>query len=142
AHCSLLREMTEDEIIREDLLVILDKLMSSASVIAADGEYLPDNMPSIREEDIIFLEKRIDMMDHELPTLNSFILPGGSVSSSQAHVARTICRRAERYILKLAENEVINEEIIKYFNRLSDYYFLLARKLTIISDKNEIPWKP
>jgi cob(I)alamin adenosyltransferase len=142
AHCSLLREMIEDEKIREELLGILDKLMSAASVIAADSENLPANMPSVSESDVIFLENRIDVMDHELPELKSFILPGGNIMSSQAHVARTICRRAERNILKLAENEAVNEGIIKYFNRLSDYYFLLARKLAIISGKIEIPWKP
>ncbi len=142
AHTALLMDMAGDHSIKAQLLVILDRLMSAASIIAADGDELPDNMPSIKEEDVLYLESAIDLMDHNLPPLTSFILPGGDISSSQAHVARTVCRRTERIILKLAAEEEIDEVLIKYFNRLSDYYFLLARKLAYISGSREIPWKP
>lgn len=142
AHTALLRDMIADEKTREELLFVLDKLMSSASIIAADGDNLPSNMPVIVDEDVIYLEKSIDRMDFELPILNSFILPGGHVSSSQAHVSRTVCRRAERIILKLSETDPVDEVIIRFFNRLSDYYFLIARKLCITSGSAEIHWKP
>ncbi len=142
AHTALLRDMTNDEKIKSQLLVVLDKLMSAASIIAADGEELPANMPELSEEDVEFLEKSIDQMDHTLPPLHSFILPGGDAASSQAHITRTVCRRAERNILKLNETEPVEAIIIKYFNRLSDYYFLLSRMLSYISGVPEIPWKP
>ena len=142
ANTALLRDMVKDEHIREELLVVLDRLMSAASVIAADGDNLPANMPSLTEKDVRFLEESIDIMDASLPPLHSFILPGGDMASSQAHISRTVCRRAERLILKLTENEPVNEIIIKYFNRLSDYYFLISRKLMSISGISEIPWKP
>lgn len=142
AHTALLRDMTGDENIKSQLLVVLDRLMSAASIIAADGEELPANMPELTEKDVQFLEESIDLMDHALSPLRSFILPGGDPTSSQAHVARTVCRRAERNILKLNEAEPVDAIIIKYFNRLSDYYFLLARMLSHISNTPEIPWKP
>lgn len=142
AHTALLRDMVKDDDIREELLVIIERLMSAASVIAADGDDLPDNMPSLAESDVEYLERSIDVMDHSLPQLTSFILPGGEPSSSQAHIARTVCRRAERMILRLSEEEDVEELIVKYFNRLSDYYFLLSRKLAHISGAGEIPWKP
>lgn len=142
AHTALLRDLSEDETTREQLLVILERLMSAASVVAADGDDLPANMPSLSEADVEYLEQAIDVMDHDLPVLTSFILPGGHPATSQAHVARTVCRRAERNILKLQDKEEVEEIIIKYFNRLSDYYFLLSRKLAYYFGVSEIPWKP
>jgi len=142
AHTALLRDLSEDEIAREQLLVILERLMSAASVIAADGDNLPENMPSLSDADVEYLEQAIDVMDHALPKLTSFILPGGHPATSQAHVARTVCRRAERNILKLQDKESVDEIIVRYFNRLSDYYFLLSRKLSYYFGAKEIPWKP
>ena len=142
AHTALLMDLANDERIKSELRSILDRLMSAASVIAADGNDLPENMPSISEDDVLNLEDSIDQMDHSLPPLHHFILPGGDVASSQAHVARTVCRRAERIILKLNDAESVEEIIIKYFNRLSDYYFLLSRMLAHQSSAPEIPWKP
>jgi cob(I)alamin adenosyltransferase len=142
ANVALLMDMTSAKDVKLELIQILERLMSAASIIAAEGNDLPDNMPSLSERDVEFLEKSIDLMDHELPKLTSFILPGGNMASSQAHIARTVCRRAERIILKLAEEEPVEEIIIKYFNRLSDYYFLLSRKLAYITGASEIPWKP
>ncbi len=142
AHTALLMDQTSDEVIKAQLLRILDKLMSAASVIAADGNDLPANMPSVTEDDVVFLEKSIDQMDHLLPPLQNFILPGGNIASSQAHVSRTVCRRAERIILKLNETDPVKQIIIKFFNRLSDYYFLLSRMLAYNSGAPEIPWKP
>lgn len=142
AHTALLRDMSANEESSDQLLVILERLMSMASLVAAEGNDLPVNMPSLSENDVEYLENCIDRMDHELPKLNTFILPGGDASSSQAHVARTICRRTERTILRLADSEPVDELIIKYINRLSDYYFLLSRYLAFKSGAGEIHWKP
>ena len=142
AHTALLRDYTDDEISKGELLKILDMLMSVASILASDGNNLPANMPEIKNEDVIFLEKCIDEMDSALEPLQSFILPGGAIEVSQAHVARTICRRAERNILKLTETEAVNEVLIRFINRLSDYYYLLSRKLSAINNVDQLHWKP
>ena len=142
AHTALLRDVTEDSAVRDELGIILDRLMSSASILAADGEDYPDNMPEITEEDITFMEKAIDVMDAALPPLNSFVLPGGHPAVSQAHVARTVCRRAERMILRLADQEAVDMIIVRLFNRLSDYYFVLSRKLAHDLKVEQTPWKP
>ena len=142
AHTALLRDMVNDETVKQQLLVVLERLMSAASVIAADGTDLPDNMPALFTRDVEFLEEAIDVMDSQLPPLSSFILPGGEISASQAHVVRTVCRRAERNILVLNDKEPVDEVTIMYFNRLSDYFFLLSRKLAYYFGATEIPWKP
>ena len=87
------------------------------------------------------LEKQIDKMNESLPPISNFILPGGHVTVSYAHIARTVCRRAERIVLRLAQNYPVEELSIKYLNRLSDYFFVLSRKLTMDFDAEEIPWK-
>lgn len=142
AHTALLRDATEDKDVKEELRVILDRLMASASILSADGENFPHNMPDIVEDDIAFLEKAIDRMDSVLPPLSNFVLPGGHMTVSQAHVARTVCRRAERNILRLADQEGVDMILIRFFNRLSDYYFVLSRKLAHDLDIEQPPWKP
>jgi cob(I)alamin adenosyltransferase len=81
-------------------------------------------------------------MNETLPEMKHFVLPGGHTTVSYCHIARCVCRRAERAVLKLAENEKVDEIIYKYLNRLSDYLFVLSRKLTQDLNTNEIPWKP
>lgn len=142
AHTALLRDYTEDEGVKEELLKILDMLMTSATVLASEGDQLPENLPEMREGDIIYLEDAIDRMDAELGPLQSFVLPGGAIEVSQAHISRTICRRAERNILHLAENNPVDEIVLRFFNRLSDYYFLLSRKLGSIRGIKQLPWRP
>jgi len=142
AHTALLRDQipSEEEALRAELLVILDLLMRSASVLAADCDDCKATLPFISEENVSFLEQSIDRMDAELEPLTSFILPGGHQVVSQAHVARTVCRRGERAILRLAADEEVDEIILRFFNRLSDYYFLLSRKLAQIFKVAQIPW--
>jgi len=112
--------------IKKVLLEIQDKLMTCAANVAKEsGKDI--KLPSIKEDDIILLEKWIDEMNDKLPKLKSFILPGGTVSSSLCHVARTICRRAERQVIGISVDE--NEMVVKYLNRLSDFLFMLARLL-------------
>jgi len=112
--------------IKKMLLEIQDKLMTCAANVAKEkGKKI--ELPSIKEEDIVLLEKWIDEMTDKLPKLKSFILPGGTVVSSLCHVSRTICRRAERLVIGISVDE--NELIVKYLNRLSDFLFMLARLL-------------
>ena len=92
----------------------------------------------INKNYIFYLEKEIDKINNNLPTLNSFILPGGSKISSIIHLARTVNRRCERSVVKLNEKQKVNVEVLKYLNRLSDYLFVLARAL----NKKEVLWKP
>lgn len=124
------------------LIEIQDRLFTLGSLLAADPEKNKMKLPEIIEGDILFLEKEIDKMDEVLPEMKHFVLPGGHQAVSFCHVARCVCRRAERATLKLAENEKVEEIIYKYLNRLSDYLFVLSRKLAHDLKVEETPWKP
>ena len=100
------------------------------------------NIPKINESAVLFLENEIDTMDEALPQMTHFILPGGHQAVSFCHVARCVCRRAERLSVALNDQETINNDIIKYLNRLSDYLFVLARKLSKDLSVEEIKWIP
>jgi len=91
---------------------------------------------------INFLETEIDLIDTKLPAMTHFVLPGGHTSVSFCHIARAVCRRAERLVVALAKQEEIEVEVIVYLNRLSDYLFVLARKLTFDNKVKEIKWIP
>jgi cob(I)alamin adenosyltransferase len=99
-------------------------------------------IPSLTETDIQFLEKEIDQMDATLPAMKFFILPGGHPSISFGHVTRTVCRRAERLVIELDAIEKVEPLVIPYLNRLSDYLFMLCRKMTAELGVEETPWKP
>jgi len=142
AQVAMLRDMIENPQLREQLSEIMERLMASSAVIAADGGDIPENMPELENKDVLYVEEAIDRIDHELPKLDHFILPGGHIHASQANIARTVCRRAERILLKLHEEEPVDEIIIRYFNRLSDYFFLISRKIAHDYGIKEIPWKP
>ncbi len=125
------------------LLEIQDRLFTIESQLAHDPETkLNRPLPEIDERDIFKLESAIDQMNEDLEPLSSFILPGGHVSVSHCHVARCICRRAERISIRLAELHPVNPLNIKYLNRLSDYLFVLARKVGHDLNTPETPWKP
>jgi cob(I)alamin adenosyltransferase len=100
------------------------------------------NIPKINASSILFLEEEIDKMDAELPQMTHFILPGGHQAVSFCHIARCVCRRSERLSVELNDLENINNEILKYLNRLSDYLFMLARKLSKDLLVEEIKWIP
>ena len=142
AHTSMLRDLVEDEQIRADLLSILNIQMATASVLAADCDDCSVEIPVVGDEQLTFLEKKIDEMDASLEALTSFLIPGGHPSVSQAHIARTVCRRTERTILKLAQEVNIQEDIIRFYNRLSDYFFVLSRKIAHLSGIDQPPWNP
>ncbi len=142
AHTTLLRDLVEDEKIKEDLLFLLNVQMATASVLAADCDDCPVAIPVVGEEHVSFLEEKIDEMDASLETLSSFLIPGGHPAVSQAHVARTVCRRSERIILKLSQEVNIQEDILIFYNRLSDYFFVLSRKIAQLLGLSQAPWKP
>lgn len=121
---------------------IQNNLFIIGSHLAADPEKNTFQLPFFSEEEVSFLESEIDEMDKILPELKSFILPGGSVYNAQTHIARCICRRAERKIVHLAETENVPELIIRYLNRLSDYLFVQSRRISQIYETPEIPWIP
>ena len=100
-------------------------------------------MPDLNEEDISLLEKEIDTMNEQLPVMRSFILPGGHVAVSTTHVARCVCRRAERICVNMQQQEIfIDPLVIKYINRLSDYLFVLARHIGHQLNIEEVKWSP
>ena len=138
----MLRDMVKDEQIRADLLSILNIQMASASVLASDCDDCPVEIPVVGEEQVSFLEQKIDVMDAALEPLTFFVIPGGAPVVSQAHIARTVCRRTERCILSLAQDVNIQEDILRFYNRLSDYFFVLSRKLSQLSGLIQEPWKP
>jgi cob(I)alamin adenosyltransferase len=140
AWIGMLRSHPENERRREILLYIQDQLMSSAAALAQDlqNEKRRDILPD--PGCILRLEKEIDSMESQLPPIKSFILPGGNIAVSQCHVARCVCRRAERAILRLDEKEVTPEIVKKLINRLSDYLFVLGRLVSKETGNKEIKW--
>ena len=139
---ALWKYLVKDVQIRDDLLSILNIQMATASVLAADCDDCPLEIPVVGEEQVSFLEGRIDEMDAALEPLTSFLIPGGDPAVSQAHIARTVCRRTERTILKLAQDVNIQEDILRFYNRLSDYFFVLSRKIAHLSGIKQEPWNP
>jgi cob(I)alamin adenosyltransferase len=123
---------------------IQDRLFTIGSSLACDPEKEPGlKIPDLKESDITLLEREIDMMNDSLPPMRFFVLPGGHLAVSQAHVCRCVCRRAERLCVNLQQHDAFVEPlVIKYLNRLSDYLFVLSRYTAHILGVAEIPWKP
>ncbi len=123
---------------------IQDRLFTIGSSLACDPDKEPlMKMPDLKESDITLLEKEIDTMNEVLPPMKSFILPGGHIAVSTTHVARCICRRAERCCVNMKEQELfVDPLVIKYLNRLSDHLFVLSRYIGHLLNAPEIPWKP
>jgi len=142
SHLGLLRDVIEEKNTFDLLISIQDRLFTIGSQLAADPEKNKMQLPKVFEEDVTALEKAIDEMNAQVPEMKSFVLPGGHVYVSYCHIARCVCRRAERAVMRLAENESVHELHIKYLNRLSDYLFMLSRWLIMKLNAKEIPWKP
>lgn len=121
---------------------IQDQLFTLGSHLASDPDSSRMKLPEILEEDVLALENSIDEMELELPALKNFVLPGGHPASSSAHVARCVCRRAERLVVHLAENSTVEEVILRYLNRLSDWLFVFSRMLIHLANAEEIVWSP
>ncbi len=127
---------------RRDLLKeIQDRLFTVGSHLASEPDQTRKKLPDLHEADITLLEGEMDAMDATLPSLRAFVLPGGHQSVSFGHVARTVCRRAERAVVLLHEHEAVEEIVIRYLNRLSDYLFMLCRMMTQELGAEEVAWK-
>ena len=123
------------------LLYIQHRLFEAGSILACEKKTILNKLTKIKEEDILLLEKEMDIMNTDLPVLNSFILPGGDKIVSHCHIARCICRRAERIICAIPQLNEPDKIILKYLNRLSDYLFVLSRKITNENNIIETTWK-
>jgi cob(I)alamin adenosyltransferase len=144
SYIGLLGDHLIDAHTKQVLREIQDRLFTIGSSLACDPDKEPKmKMPDLKESDIVFLEQEIDQMNDLLPAMKFFILPGGHISISTAHIARCICRRAERCCVNMVEQELfVDAVVIKYLNRLSDYLFMVARFVGMQLDVAEIAWKP
>jgi cob(I)alamin adenosyltransferase len=138
-----LRDQLTDTHLREVLLKVQENLFTAESLLATDPDVqITRSLPHLSENDVFTLEQEIDAMNEHLPALSSFILPGGHPLVALCHVCRTVCRRGERIIIKVASDMAVDETLIKYINRLSDYLFVLARELAFVNNVADLPWKP
>ena len=149
SHIGLIRDQEINSIYKNVLIEVQDRLFTVGAILATppeketlkSGEKRLQNL-GIVETDIEFLENQIDAMEESLPPMTHFVLPGGHTTVSYCHIARCVCRRAERLAVHLNDIEPTNEMVIKYLNRLSDYLFVLARKLSYDLKADEVQWIP
>jgi cob(I)alamin adenosyltransferase len=144
SHIGLLTDHLKDEHTKALLKEIQDRLFTIGSSLACDPDREPlMKIPDLKEADITLLETEMDQMNEVLPAMKFFVLPGGHVSISQAHVCRCVCRRAERLCVSMQEHDIFVEPlVIKYLNRLSDYLFVVSRYAGHLLGVAEIAWKP
>ncbi|MGB1308323.1 MAG: cob(I)yrinic acid a,c-diamide adenosyltransferase [Oceanihabitans sp.] len=149
AHIGLVRDQAIQDLYKNALAHIQDRLFAVGAILATDPEkaILKNgkerlNIPKISAENIEYLEQQIDSMNESLPPMTHFILPGGHQTVSFCHIARCVCRRAERLTTALNEISPIEANTLMYLNRLSDYLFVLARKLSYDLQADEVKWIP
>ncbi|MEZ4884532.1 MAG: cob(I)yrinic acid a,c-diamide adenosyltransferase [Chitinophagales bacterium] len=141
SYIGLVRDQAISEHHRQILKQIQDALFTIGANLATNPEKNKVKTPDITEEDIALLEREMDAMDEVLPALKNFILPGGHTTVSFCHLARCVCRRSERLCVALAEQSPVAAILVQYLNRLSDYLFVLARKIGAELGAEEIVWK-
>ncbi len=143
SHIGMLRDLAQGHH-GEMLLEIQNTLFAIGSRLASGSEEEAEKfkVPQVTDDDIAKMEKAMDAMDAELEPMRNFILPGGHTAVSQAHICRTVCRRAERRVIELSTGSDVPEVIVRYLNRLSDLLFMLSRHLGKLMGVPEIPWKP
>lgn len=143
SHIGMIRSYPMEEDDKSFLVMIQGKLFVAGGNLATDlsSSSLKKNT-TIRSSDIMSIENEIDKLDAQLPPLKSFILPGGDPQVSACHISRTVCRRAERLIVNLMNDQNVDPKVVLFFNRLSDYLFVLSRKLSLKNNCEEIPWIP
>jgi cob(I)alamin adenosyltransferase len=149
SHIGLIRDQDINPLYKNVLIEVQDRLFTLGAVLATppekevlkNGQKRLQNL-GISETDINYLENEIDAMEADLPPMTHFVLPGGHTTVSYCHIARCVCRRAERLATHLHEIEPTDELVLMYLNRLSDYLFVLARKLSHDLDANEVQWIP
>jgi cob(I)alamin adenosyltransferase len=142
SYIGMIRDHDIDANHKDILKEIQDRLFTIGAALASDPEKSKMKIPDLHLSDITFLENQIDEMNSVLPELKHFILPGGSPVVSFCHVSRCVCRRAERIIVHLKAESFVDEKVVVYLNRLSDYLFVLARKLCYDSNVPENQWLP
>ncbi len=136
--CDQLQDPLQQTLLRE----IQDRLFTIGSSLASDPAGTHMILPDLKPGDLLVLEKQMDEWQAALPELRSFVLPGGHLANSTCHVARCVCRRAERLVSELQESEKVDPLVLSYLNRLSDFYFVLSRKISADRGAEEITWKP
>lgn len=142
SYIGLIRDQTKEEIVFQLLVEIQDRLFTIGASLAKDPEKGKAKIPDLYDSDIEALETAMDHMNETLEPLRTFILPGGHQTVSFIHIARCVCRRAERIATALAEEAEVDERVLKYLNRLSDYLFVLSRKFSSELNAKEVAWKP
>lgn len=149
SYIGLIRDQDINDLYKNVLIEVQDRLFTVGAILATppEKETLKNGQPRLQnlgivESDIEFLENEIDTMEEALPPMTHFVLPGGHTTVSYCHIARCVCRRAERLAVHLNEIEPTDEFVIKYLNRLSDYLFVLARKLSKDLNADEVKWIP
>jgi cob(I)alamin adenosyltransferase len=123
------------------LYKVQNQLFNLGSCIAYDGKKSTLNLPNITKHDVSLIESEIDKIDNKLPVLKNFILPSGHTTASKCHIARTVCRRAERNLITIEKDESINHLHLIYLNRLSDYLFVLARSILMENNIPAVEWQ-
>ena len=149
SHIGLIRDQEINVLYKNVLIEVQDRLFTVGAILATppEKETLKNGQPRLQnlgiiESDITFLENEIDTMEDALPPMTHFVLPGGHTTVSYCHIARCVCRRAERLAVHLNDIEPTDKYVIKYLNRLSDYLFVLARKLSLDLKADEVQWIP
>ena len=149
SYIGLIRDQEINQHFKDILIEIQDRLFTVGAILATppEKEVLKNGQKRLQnlgiiESDIELLEKEIDTMEDSLPQMTHFVLPGGHTTVSYCHIARCVCRRAERLAVHLSHNEPVADIAIKYLNRLSDYLFVLARKLSKELNAVEVKWIP
>ena len=135
-------QLQEEKALQKQLHLIQETLFTMGSILATEEGFKGFELPQISGKDVQALEDWIDQFDEEVPPLKNFILPGGHPSVSAAHICRTVCRRTERSVIALSYEEKIAPEILQFLNRLSDYFFIFARVLSVRLKVSEVPWSP
>jgi cob(I)alamin adenosyltransferase len=139
--------VAREEVPEGDLRALIDALQSELFTLGAqlatpDAAAAPKEIPRIGEAQVSRLEQEIDRLTNELPPMRNFILPGGSKAGAALHFCRTVCRRAERKVVELAESSPVPAQALAYVNRLSDLLFVMARAANLRAGGREIPWVP
>ncbi len=138
----VLRDQEVNKSRHAELVEIQDRLFTIGSILAVEPGNTKVSVPSLKADDVTFLEKHIDAMDTKLAPMKVFVLPGGHTAVSFGHVTRTVCRRAERLVIALNAAESVEPLVPKYLNRLSDYFFVLCRTMAFELNALETPWRP
>lgn len=142
SYIGLLRDQKVNAVRESQLIEIQDRLFTLGSILATEPGNSKVKVPQLIDDDVTYLEKKIDLMNESLPDMRSFVLPGGHQAVSFCHISRCVCRRAERLTIALGDHEEVPAIVIKYLNRLSDYLFVLSRIMAQDLETEEVLWKP